>query len=75
METVKGIVTLLGVIGRVGGLIWILMSYIDFSSAKKNNEGSRQDAAVWGMILGAALTATAPTIAASINAALDSITL
>ncbi|HEM5287299.1 TPA: hypothetical protein U1373_000303 [Streptococcus suis] len=51
------------------------MSYIDFSSAKKNNEGSRQDAAVWGMILGAALTATAPTIAASINAALDSITL
>lgn len=74
MDTVKNIVTVIGIVTRVGGAFWILLSYIDFSSAKKNNDGIRQDQAIWGMILGAALTAFGPSIAASINASLDSIT-
>lgn len=73
MDTIKSIMTLLGVAGRVGGLIWIFLSYLDFASAKKNNEGSRMDAAIWGMILGGALTLAAPSIAKTINTALDSV--
>lgn len=74
MDSIKNIITVIGVVARVGGLIWILLSYIDFSSAKKNNDGTRQDQATWGMILGAALSAFGPSMANSINAALDTIT-
>lgn len=74
MDTVKNIVTVIGIVARVGGALWALMSYIDFSSAKKNNDGRGQDMAIWGIILGGTLTVFGPSMANSINASLDSIT-
>lgn len=75
MESIKIIITVIGIVARVGGALWGLLSYIDFSSAKKNNDGRGQDMAIWGIILGGTLMVLGPSMAASINASLDSLPL
>ncbi|CYU35483.1 hypothetical protein [Streptococcus suis] len=74
MESTQNLIRIIGILCRIGGGLWALLAYIDFSSAKKNNEGSRQDAAVWGMILGGALAVVGPSMAAALINDLNGIT-
>lgn len=73
MDIVTKIVTALGGIGTVVGLIWALLGFITFLQSKKNQDRKGQDDGLESILYGGILTVGAPSIAAGIIAALGQI--
>ncbi|HFI0715102.1 TPA: hypothetical protein ACGO5G_000443 [Streptococcus suis] len=73
MELVTKLITIMGVIFTVSGLIWAFVGFFDFSAGRKNNDPTRQDQGLQSMILGGALAAISAGIAATIISQLGGI--
>ena len=71
MEIITKIITGLGVVGTITGLIWIWNGAIDFIQGRKNKDKQRQDDGSDSMVNGAYLAVASAGIAAAIVAALS----
>ncbi|MGT2910671.1 hypothetical protein ACVR1I_03020 [Streptococcus cameli] len=63
--------TMLGVGIRVVGILSLGFGLLDLGSAKKNNEGSRQDMAVYAIVFGIIAMLWGPKIMAMVIAGLN----
>lgn len=73
MEIITKIITGLGALGTVTGLIWIWNGAIDFVQGRKNNDKQRRDDGSDSMTNGVFLSVVSAGIAAAIVAALSQI--
>lgn len=71
MEIITKIITGLGVVGTITGLIWIWNGAVDYIQGRKNKDKQRQDDGSDSMINGAFLAVASAGIAAAIVAALS----
>lgn len=71
MEIITKIITGLGVVGTITGLIWIWNGAVDFIQGRKNKDKQRQDDGSDSMTNGAFLAVASAGIAAAIVAALS----
>lgn len=74
MDIVIKVVTLIGSIATVVGLVWVLTSTIDYFQARKNRDKSKQDEALEGILYGGILSVVASGIVAAITTQLGGIT-
>lgn len=75
MEFLKNIVTLIGGIGTVMGMIWGFSGFMKWTQSKKNGDESGEDKGLQGIILGGILAVVSVGMAAAINSQLDTINL
>ena len=71
MEIITKIITGLGVVGTITGLIWIWNGSVDYIQGRKNKDKQRQDDGSDSMINGAFLAVASAGIAAAVVAALS----
>lgn len=71
MELITKIITGLGALGTVSGLIWIWNGSYDFLQGRKNNDKQRKDEGSDSMTHGAFLAISSAGISATIVAALS----
>ena len=71
MEIITKIITGLGVVGTITGLIWIWNGAVDYIQGRKNKDKQRQDDGSDSMINGAFLAISSAGISATIVAALS----
>ena len=71
MELITKIITGLGALGTVTGLIWIWNGSYDFLQGRKNNDKQRRDDGSDSMTNGVFLSVVSAGIAAAIVAALS----
>ena len=71
MEIITKIITGLGVVGTITGLVWIWNGAVDYIQGRKNKDKQRQDDGSDSMINGAFLAVASAGIAAAIVAALS----
>ena len=71
MELITKIITGLGALGTVTGLIWIWNGSYDFLQGRKNNDKQRKDEGSDSMTNGVFLSVVSAGIAAAIVAALS----
>ena len=71
MEIITKIITGLGVVGTITGLIWIWNGTIDYIQGRKNKDKQRQDDGADSMTNGVYLSVASSGIAAAIIAALN----
>ena len=71
MEIITKIITGLGGVGTVTGLIWIWNGAVDFVQGRKNNDKQRRDDGSDSMTNGAFLAVSSAAIAAAIVATLN----
>ena len=71
MELITKIITGLGTLGTVTGLIWVWNGSYDFLQGRKNNDKQRQDDGSDSMINGAFLAVASAGIAAAVVASLS----
>lgn len=69
MEIITKIITGLGVVGTITGLIWIWNGAVDYIQGRKNKDKQRQDDGSDSMINGAFLAVVSAGIAAAVVAA------
>ena len=73
MEIITKIITGLGVVGTITGLIWIWNGAIDFIQGRKNKDKQRQDDGADSMTNGTFLAVASAGIASAVVAALSQI--
>jgi hypothetical protein len=73
MEIISKIMTGLGAVGVLIGLISIWTGYLDFSSGMKNDQPSQQDKGGKAIALGALMVVMSGGIAASIVATINAL--
>lgn len=71
MELITKIITGLGVVGTITGLIWIWNGAVDYIQGRKNKDKQRQDDGSDSMINGAFLAVASAGIAAAVVASLS----
>ena len=71
MEIITKIITGLGVVGTITGLIWIWNGSVDYIQGRKNKDKQRQDDGSDSMINGAFLAVASAGIAAAVVASLS----
>ncbi|MEG7529465.1 hypothetical protein V5A12_09540 [Streptococcus mitis] len=71
MEIITKIITGLGVVGTITGLIWIWNGAVDYIQGRKNKDKQRQDDGSDSMINGAFLAVASAGIAAAVVASLS----
>ena len=71
MEIITKIITGLGVVGTITGLIWIWNGVVDYIQGRKNKDKQRQDDGSDSMVNGTYLAVASAGIAAAIVAALS----
>ena len=71
MEIITKIITGLGVVGTITGLIWIWNGSVDYIQGRKNKDKQRQDDGSDSMINGAFLAVAYAGIAAAVVASLS----
>ena len=71
MEIITKIITGLGVVGTITGLIWIWDGYVDYIEGRKKKDKQRQDDGSDSMINGAVLAVASAGIAAAVVASLS----
>ena len=71
MEVIIKIITGLGTVGTISGLIWIWNGAVDFVQGRKNKDKQRQDDGSDSMPNGAFLAVASAGIAAAVVAALS----
>ena len=70
MEIITKIITGLGVVGTITGLIWIWNGSVDYIQGRKNKDRQRQDEGADSMLNGVYLSVASSGIAAAVVAAL-----
>ncbi|MCY7220927.1 hypothetical protein MK546_02345 [Streptococcus cristatus] len=73
MEIITKIITGLGVVGTITGLIWIWNGSVDFIQGRKNKDKQRQDDGADSMTNGTFLAVASAGIASAVVAALSQI--
>ena len=68
MEIITKIISGLGVVGTITGLIWIWNGAVDYIQGRKNKDKQRQDDGSDSMINGAFLAVASAGIAAAVSA-------
>ena len=71
MEIITKIITGLGVVGTITGLIWIWNGAVDYIQGRKNKDNQMQDYGSDSMINGAFLAVASAGIAAAVVASLS----
>ena len=71
MEIITKIITGLGVVGTITGLIWIWNGAVDYIQGRKNKDRQRQDEGADSMLNGVYLSVASSGIAAAVVAALS----
>ena len=71
MEIITKIITGLGVVGTITGLIWIWNGAVDYIHGRKNKDRQRQDEGADSMLNGVYLSVASSGIAAAVVAALS----
>lgn len=71
MDIITKIITGLGVVGTITGLIWIWNGSVDYIQGRKNKDKQRQDDGADSMINGTFLAVASVGIAAAIVASLS----
>ena len=71
MEIITKIITGLGTVGTITGLIWIWNGAVDFVQGRKNNDKQRRDDGSDSMTNGAFLAVSSAAIASAIVVALS----